>query len=260
MLTYQAGVTEKPFAQGLAKLNPLTVMAITVTVVVAAASLPNLIHLLLIYAACLFPLAVWSRLGREFLSISAKLIWPFALSLFLIQGFFAPGQHVLLNLGPFSFKLEGVVLAVYFCSRLLLGLGAATLLMLTVRPDSLMLALTQRGLPQQVAYIVVTALQIIPNFQSKARSILDAQQSRGLETRGSLRRRVAGLVPLVTPLVLGSLMDLEERAMALEARGFGRPGPRTSYRVLPDSRIQVVVRWLLVALAVLLILVRLLSG
>jgi len=67
-------------------------------------------------------------------------------------------------------------------------------------------------------------------------------------------------VPLVTPLVLGSLMDLEERAMALEARGFGRQGPRTSYRTLPDSRIQAVSRWLLVVVCVILILGRLVPG
>ena len=250
-------MTDRPLVHGLAGLNPLTVLAITVTAVAAATSLTNLALLLVVYAVCLFPLALWSGVGREFLKISAKLIWPFALSLFLIQGFFAPGQRVLFEVGPFSFKSEGVVLAAYFCSRLLLGMGAATLLMLTTRPDSLTLALTQRGLPQQVAYILVTALQIIPSFQSKARSILDAQQSRGFETRGSLRRRVAALVPLVTPLVLGSLMDLEERAMALEARGFGRQGPRTSYRTLPDSRIQAVSRWLLVAVCVILILARL---
>jgi energy-coupling factor transport system permease protein len=175
------------------------------------------------------------------------LIWPFALSLALVQGFFAPGSTRLLTVGPLAMKSEGLVIASIFTARLLLGLGAATLLMLTTRPDTLMLALVQRGLPRQIAYVVVTALQIIPSFQAKAQAILDAQRSRGLETEGGVGRRVRALVPLIGPLILGSLMALEERAIALEARAFMRPGPKTSLRTVPDSLVQSWIRWVLLA-------------
>jgi energy-coupling factor transport system permease protein len=60
--------------------------------------------------------------------------------------------------------------------------------------------------------------------------------------------------------MLGSLMDLEERAMALEARGFGRKGQKTSFRALSDSRGQAIGRWLLVVICVALILARILRG
>ncbi len=47
---------------------------------------------------------------------------------------------------------------------------------------------------------------------------------------GSFVRRVRALVPLVGPVLLGSLIDVRERTFALEARGFSgraRDGPRT---------------------------------
>ena len=48
-------------------------------------------------------------------------------------------------------------------------------------------------------------------------------------------------MPLIGPVMLGSLVDVRERTFALEARGFGaRPG-RTAYRVVADPPID---RWL----------------
>jgi len=85
---------------------------------------------------------------------------------------------------------------------------------------------------------VLATIQIAPRFQAKANTILDAQRARGLETEGGVGRRVRALLPLVVPLVLGSIIDIEERAMSLEARAFSREGKKTSLLVLPDSAAQ----------------------
>ncbi len=241
---------------GVHALNPLTKLTLALGAVVAAAALETLPAVLAVYVLILIPLAAWGRVLPSFLRTCARVVWPFALSLFPIQGFFAQGTHVLLTLGPFSLKAEGLWIAAILTSRLLVGLGAATLLMLTTRPDHLMQSLVQRGLPGQLAYIVVTALQIIPGFQARAQSILDSQRSRGLETEGGLVRRVRALAPLVSPLLLGSLMDLEERAIALEARAFSRQGKKTSWTELRDGRAEPAARILLVVLMLGLIVLR----
>jgi energy-coupling factor transport system permease protein len=130
--------------------------------------------------------------------------------------------------------------------------GSFLLLTFTTRPDSLMLALSRHGVPNSITYIILSTMQIVPRFQAKANTILDAQRSRGLETEGSLLVRFRALLPLIQPLLLGSIVDIEERAIALEVRAFGRGGPKTSLLVLQDTNVQRVARWLLllVSLAV----------
>ena len=242
-----------PRESGLHALHPLTKLALVGLLMVAAATLPDIGLVLAVYVLGLIPLAVWGGALGPFLRSSALLIWPFALSLFLIQGFFAPGEHILFHLGPLAFKLEGAQLAASFTARILVWLGSAALLMMVVRPDALMLALVERGLPRQIAYIILTSMQIIPRFQARALVILDAQRSRGLETEGRLMHRLRMLVPLAVPLILSSLLELDERAMALEARAFSKPGPRTSLMNLPDTAFQAAARWVMLALMLLLI-------
>jgi energy-coupling factor transport system permease protein len=66
-------------------------------------------------------------------------------------------------------------------------------------------------------------------------------------------------VPLVGPVRLGSIGDVEDRAMALEARGFSRPGRRSLLWAPADRGVERVVRWLL-ALSVPVLVVAGLSG
>jgi energy-coupling factor transport system permease protein len=56
-------------------------------------------------------------------------------------------------------------------------------------------------------------------------------------------------VPLIGPIVLGSLIDVRERTFALEARAFGALPGRTAYRLVPDPPVDRWLRWgLLLAL------------
>ena len=92
---------------------------------------------------------------------------------------------------------------------------------------------------------MLSAVQMVPRMQARAGSILQAQQARGLPLGGSFIHRLRALVPLIGPVMLGSLVDVRERTFALEARGFGaRPG-RTAYRMVADPPLD---RWLRLAL------------
>jgi energy-coupling factor transport system permease protein len=79
----------------------------------------------------------------------------------------------------------------------------------------------------------------------RAAQITAAQRARGLDTEGSLWRRIRGVVPIVGPVILGSIAEVEERTMALEARGFTRPGRRTLLWTPDDSVAEAIVRWAL---------------
>jgi energy-coupling factor transport system permease protein len=152
-----------------------------------------------------------------------------------------------------------VKVAFDFTARILQAIGSMTLFIFSTRPDHLMLALQQRGFPHQAMYLVVTTMQIVPQFQAKAQSILDAQQARGLETQGNFIQRSKALFPLVGPMILGSLIDIDERAIALESRGFSRPSIKTSLNVIHDTSLQKTLRWVFILGGAVFILWRILA-
>jgi energy-coupling factor transport system permease protein len=251
-----SGTLYVPTDSGLHRLHPLSKGAFVIFFLVCAATLPNLVWLLAAFLLLQLPLALWGKISRPFLKNCIAVMAPFVISLTIIQGLFTGGATVLFTLGPLTFTLEGMLAGLTVAGRILLAIGGALLLMYSTRPDALMLALTQRGLPHSLAYIVLSALQILPRFQERATVILDAQRARGLETDVNLFGRMKLLVPLVGPLVLGSIVDVEERAMALEARAFSRSGRKTSLLVLADSPGQRLLRAGLLFLSVALIAVR----
>lgn len=124
-----------------------------------------------------------------------------------------------------------------------------TLLFATTRPADLLADLEARGLDRRAVFVLGAALATVPRMQARANDVIEAQRARGLDTEGSWRRRLRGVVPLVSPLVIGGLTEVEDRTLALEVRAFGAPGRRTVLRRPPDSGRQRVARWALLALA-----------
>ena len=137
-------------------------------------------------------------------------------------------------LGPFSVTREGLTFGVVSAGRVLVAFIASVLFLFTTLADDMLEALVARGVSHRLAFVVLSAVQMVPRMQDRAGSILDAQQARGLPIRGGFRVRVRALVPLIGPVLLGSLIDVRERTFALEARGFGARRQRTAYRVVAD--------------------------
>jgi len=94
-------------------------------------------------------------------------------------------------------------------------------------------------------------------MRAKAQTIISAQRSRGLDTQSSFLRRIGGIFPLVGPLVFGSLVEVEERAIAIEARGFTSTRAKTSLHDIPDTSMDKGIRWMLIALVIISIALRL---
>lgn len=236
-----------PRSSGLHSLYPLTKLIGTLVIVLIGfparwSALPIALFLFVV-----LPLAVWGKIARPVLRVTLIVILPFALSLALVQGLFYPGPaHLLFSFGPLVLKREGLIFAYGTASRILLLAGAGLLLLFSTPPSDLMQSLTERGMPHALAYIVVTAIQLLPQMRAKAAAIVDAQRSRGLETEGSILNRIRAVVPLLGPLVLGALADVDERAMALEARAFSLPRAKTSFKELRDTQRQAIVRWAMV--------------
>ncbi len=200
---------------------------------------------------------VAAPLARTTLLVSA----PIAISAVLVNLFFFPGgATVLLQIGPITATAEGLAFALEILARILAISGAITLFYLTTRPGDLVLDLERRGVSARVAFVANASVQTVPAMVERAGHITAAQRARGLDTEGSIWRRLRGVLPIVGPAILGSIGEIEERTMALEARGFTRPGRRTLLWHPPDSGRQAIARWACCSAAASLIVVSRVAG
>ncbi|MBI4672540.1 MAG: energy-coupling factor transporter transmembrane protein EcfT [Chloroflexi bacterium] len=245
-------------SSGWHALHPLTKLAAALAILVTAFSVRWMFVSVALFVLVVLPLAGYGRIWREVLHATFTIILPLAVSLALVQGFFYPGaQEVLWQMGPFALKREGLEFAFVTGTRLVVIASVGLLVVYATHPADLALALVQAGAPFSLAYIAVTAIQLLPEMQGRAASILNAQQARGLETQGNLLVRVRAFFPLIAPLVYGALENVQERALALDARAFRAPRAKTSWRELQDSPAQRASRWLLVSYAIVLLLISL---
>lgn len=246
----------RPGPSAVHRLNPLTKATLATTTSIAAVVLGGLVGpLLLVSVAVLLPAIAAGVLGR--LARTALLLaLPIALSAFLVNVFFFPdGETVLFRIGPVSATAEGLGFALEIMARIMAISGAVTLFYLTTRPADLVLDLERRGVSPRVAFVANASVQTVPAMVERAAQITAAQRARGLDTEGSPWRRIRGIVPIVGPVILGSIAEVEERTMALEARAFTRPGRRTLLWAPADTRPESLVRWgLLIGLLALIAL------
>ena len=211
---------------------------------------------MLVAVAVAAPALVARSLGR-LARTAALLSLPLAASVLIVNVFFFPGgRDVLLQLGPLRATAEGVAFAAEILARLVAISGAISLFYLTTTPGALVVDLERRGVPAKVAFVALASVQTVPALVERSAAVTAAQRARGLDSEGPLWRRVRGVVPVAGPVILGSLAEVDERTLALEARAFSRPGRRTLLWHPHDTAVEAAGRWALVASVPLLVALR----
>jgi energy-coupling factor transport system permease protein len=241
----------------LHRLNPLTKFILALSIILISIFSPWYWTAHIIFLLAIIPLCFVGRVSREFFTSAIRLIIPAASFIFIMQALFQPGgQTVIFKFWFLDVTEESLAFAFRISVRIAVMISAFTLLLMTTHPSELMSDLTRRGLPGQFAYVIISTLQILPQMQAKAQTIINAQRSRGLDTQSSFMRRAGSLIPLVGPLVFVSLVEVEERAIAIEARGFTSTHVKTSLHDVPDTSADKVIRWLLVTLVVVTLILK----
>jgi energy-coupling factor transport system permease protein len=191
--------------------------------------------------------AVVAGVLRPLVRTVVLLALPIAISVVVINVLFFPaGQQVLFRIGPITATAEGLGFALEVVARIVAISGAITLFYLTTTPGELTIDLERRGVAPRLAFVASASVQTVPAMVDRAVAITAAQRARGLDTEGSFAARLRGIVPIVGPVILGAIGEVEKRTMALEARGFSRPGRRTLLWSPADSTLQRAARWLMV--------------
>ncbi|QUO23233.1 energy-coupling factor transporter transmembrane protein EcfT [Clostridiaceae bacterium Marseille-Q4143] len=173
------------------------------------------------------------------------------ITIFLIHGLFNhENATVLFVAGPLKFYREGMMYALRISFNVLNMLLAFAVFVLTTKPVELVEDLERIGFSPKIGYVISSVFQIVPQMSGAMNTIMDAQRSRGLETEGSLIVRAKSFLPLISPVVMSSLINTRERAIALEIRGF-EAGEKKSY--LREDKMKALDRILCVGMLVLIV-------
>ncbi|MFT3892967.1 MAG: energy-coupling factor transporter transmembrane component T [Anaerolineales bacterium] len=233
------------------RLNPLTKIVLALSIILIAFISQWYWVSPALFFIIILPLSFAGKVSKEFLSTALRLILPASGFIFIMQALFQPGGHtVIFQVWLLDVTQESLLYAFRVSTRIAVMISSFTLFLMTTHPSELMSDLTRRGLPGQFAYVIISTLQILPQMQAKAGTIISAQRARGLDTESSFAKRAGSLVPLVGPLVFGSLVEVEERAIAIEARGFTSTHVKTSLHEVNDTSADKAIRWVLILIVI----------
>ncbi len=198
--------------------------------IVAAILCPPLIGSLWAYAAAILIDILILISGKSLKRARALIIFSFTiiLTIFLIKGLFdSDNVTEVFSIGPAVFYKEGLMKALRTGAVIINMLLSFSILVLTTKPEDIADEMERHGFSPRLSYVISSVFSIIPQMMGTMDTITDAQRSRGMETEGSLGKRMKAFIPLITPVVTSSLINTRERAIALEVRGFGGKGKRS---------------------------------
>lgn len=224
----------------LDRWNPLTALAASVLLVVAAYAAP---WSGVAAAALLGALGVaWALgIGRRVCALTLAIAVPTLLLLVLMNAGAPPPGAAVLRVGALRLDAAACADALGVALRLGTAMAALGSVAVGVSPRRLTRALAERGLPAWSAYLLAASLEAVPEARRRAQEVLDAQRCRGLAVGGGMRGRLRALAPLAGPLAVSLVTESEERALALDARGFRPMARRGTMAPVGDTLVE---RWL----------------
>lgn len=182
-----------------------------------------------------------SKVPLKFMLKGLKSIMIIILFTAFINLFMTRGETVLVQVGIFSITMEGVLLAIKMCVRLVLLIVGSSILTLTTTPIQLTDAIEyilkpfkKIGVPaHEIAMMMTIALRFIPTLLDETDKIMKAQQARGADfDTGNLIQKAKALIPILVPLFISAFRRAEELAMAMEARCYHGDEHRTRMNMM----------------------------
>lgn len=250
-----------PGSSPVHRLDPRTKVVCALAVMVLVFFIRTPAQLALGYAA----MAAVTLAARVPLRKVADAVRPVLVALLVLGVFnllFTRSGNALLVVGQLVITTDGVRAALLYSTRLVIGVVAAALLLLTTTPtrltdgiDAGLAPLARLGLPaHELAMVFSLMLRFIPTLASETQAILDAQTSRGgALAEGSPLRRVRAVVPVVVALLASSVHHANGLSRALDARCYDGGSVRTHWHPLQFHAADAVAAALTVAYGVALV-------
>jgi len=234
----------------LHRLHPFTKLAyilLTGTLVYAGSMDWEWIAILILFNICIL---ISGYLLKETFRVVWRVMLPLTLFMVGIHSFLYPGNStILVSFSGVAIYQEGFFFALTTLERLLVVLMTSLVFVFSTHPADLIMSISQTGKSPSLAYLIGSPLLLLAGMRERIKVIQAAQQARGLHTGGNIFKRFYSLAPLILPLVTGAIVEVEQRSIALEVRGFKSTSVKTSIRILPDSTMQRLARWFMAMIA-----------
>lgn len=242
------------------KLDPRAKLIMLAYFVGLALLFSNPIHLAIVLLATI---ALWfyARIPAKEVSRVYKYVYGTLALVIIIQGLSFPTGTEILRIIPENpllgnvgaLTIEGIVYGIAISERILIMMIIGPLVIYTTPLDRLILGMVKMKMPYTIAYIMSSALNILPSVQLEIATIIEAQTARAftkLETGGFVERMRA-YIPILVPLIVSMARNSTQLSLAMAARAFGASKERTFYRdIKAETRDYIVIGIMIVTFAI----------
>ena len=173
---------------------------------------------------------IWEKFFKFY-----KSIFIFIAFIFVVQTLVIRSDAVLFRFGILSIYEEGLQRAIFLCFIILNISGILLWLFQTTETKEMTYALERMGVSYKASFVFLSTFQMIEVLGKSSKTIMNAQRARGIETEGNLLVRCKAFFPMIVPLVVGAIMNTEERVLTLECKGFDTQCPKTRLLELKKS-------------------------
>mgnify|MGYP000551372270 CR=1 FL=1 len=234
MIKYSMYVKESSFFHSL---DPRTKIVVLSSIFGLALLYKDPLYLGIIALSVLFMIRFLCKIKIRKLAMYIKPILPLIIMSLLLWPFFQPTGKILLEFWQIKVSEDGIRMGLAMTFRIFAIISATFLLLMTTLQRDIVLGLMKFRVPYEYCLTLAISLRYVPTLAGITYTIMDAQRSRGLELdKGPLLKRIKNYVPIITPLIIGSIRMAEELAIAIESRGFGY-GDRTFLKEISFRKI-----------------------
>jgi len=242
------------------KLDPRAKLIMLAYFIGLALLFSNPIHLALVLLAAIL---IWfyARIPAKEVSRVYKYVYGTLALVIIIQGLSFPTGTEILRIIPENpllgnvgaLTIEGLVYGIAISERILIMMIIGPLVIYTTPLDRLILGMVKMKMPYTIAYIMSSALNILPSVQLEIATIIEAQTARAftkLETGGFVERMRA-YIPILVPLIVSMARNSTQLSLAMAARAFGASKERTFYRdIKAETKDYIVIGIMVVTFAI----------
>ena len=207
-------------------LHPLTKAILLMVLSVSLFLITSPVHMLILLVV-LFACFILIRINPLHIK-SMRITILTAFTIALIQIIFNREGEALLQLGSFDITTGAVYLAVLYGVRFLNILLVSYLFVLTTSPSDLAYSFMQVGVPYRLAFLIVTAMRLVPLFIEEGERIWIAQKMRGASiTTKDIKRSALHFQVYLNAVLIAMVKRIDALAISMESRSFGRYKKRT---------------------------------